>query len=207
MDSILVLGVAGGSCSGKTTLTHFLKNHFGEKATVLAQDSFYIDQSQKFDRDGGSVNFDHPSSIDFSLMGECISALKKNLEVSIPIYDFATHMRSETVQKVSPSKLVVIDGTLILSQDLVRTHLDVSFFIDAPEEIRFKRRLERDTKERGRTEQGVRDQFFNQVKPMHDEWVEPSKVQATHVFPGTTSFSTNSDLEAILEKIKKDLLL
>ena len=91
MNSILILGVAGGSCSGKTTLTHFLKDHFGDAATVLAQDSFYIDQSHKFDRDGGSVNFDHPSGIDFSLMGECINDLKKNLKVSIPIYDFATH--------------------------------------------------------------------------------------------------------------------
>ena len=207
MDSVIVLGVAGGSCSGKTTLTHFLKSFFGADSTILAQDSFYIDQSHKFDRDGGSVNFDHPSSIDFALMGECVKGLKKNLEVSIPIYDFATHKRSKEVQKIPPKKLVIIDGTLILSQELVRTHLDISFFIDAPEEIRFQRRLERDTKERGRTEQGVRDQFFNQVKPMHDEWVEPSKMNSTHTFPGTTNFSTDSEIEAILEKIKKDLLL
>ena len=207
MDLVLVLGVAGGSCSGKTTLTHFLKEYFGSNATVLAQDSFYIDQSHKFDRDGGSVNFDHPNSIDFSLMGNCVKRLKENSEVSIPIYDFATHKRLEEVQKVLSKKLVVIDGTLILSQEKVRGHMDLSFFIDAPEEIRFQRRLERDTKERGRTEQGVKDQFYNQVKPMHDEWVEPSKTHATHVFPGTIDFSTSSDLQAILEKIKKDLLL
>ena len=105
MDSVIVLGVAGGSCSGKTTLTHFLKSFFGADSTILAQDSFYIDQSHKFDRDGGSVNFDHPSSIDFALMGECVKGLKKNLEVSIPIYDFATHKRSKEVQKISGTKI------------------------------------------------------------------------------------------------------
>ncbi len=207
MDSVLVLGVAGGSCSGKTTLTHFLKEFFGSNSTILAQDSFYIDQSHKFDRDGGSVNFDHPNSIDFPLMGDCVRRLKENSEVSIPIYDFATHKRSEKVQRVSPKKLVVIDGTLILSQEVVREHLDLSFFIDAPETIRFQRRLERDTKERGRTEQGIKDQFYKQVKPMHDEWVESSKIHATHIFPGTIDFSASSELEGILEKIKKDLLL
>ena len=207
MESVLVLGVAGGSCSGKTTLTHFLKKYFGDDAAVLAQDSFYIDQSHKFDRDGGSVNFDHPDSIDFSLMGQCVGYLKESKEVSIPIYDFATHKRSEEVQKVSSKKLVIIDGTLILSQEKVRGQLDLSFFIDAPENVRFQRRLERDTKERGRTEQGVKDQFYKQVKPMHDEWVEPSKTHATHIFPGTIDFSASSDLQAILEKIKKDLLL
>ena len=207
MESVLVLGVAGGSCSGKTTLTQFLKKYFGASATVLAQDSFYIDQSHKFDCDGGSVNFDHPDSIDFPLMGECVNNLKESSEVSIPIYDFATHKRSEKVQKVSSKKIVVVDGTLILSQEKVRGHLDLSFFIDAPEQIRFQRRLERDTKERGRTEQGIKDQFYKQVKPMHDEWVEPSKTYATHIFPGTIDFSASSDLQAILEKIKKDLLL
>ena len=207
MESVLILGVAGGSCSGKTTLTHFLKRYFGNDATVLAQDSFYIDQSHKFDRDGGSVNFDHPNSIDFSLMGLCVKKLKEGSEVSIPIYDFATHTRSEEVQKVLSKKLMVIDGTLILSQEKVRSQLDLSFFIDADEDIRFQRRLQRDTKERGRTEQGVKDQFYSQVKPMHDEWVEPSKIHATHIFPGTIDFSTSSDLQAILEKVKKNLLL
>ena len=207
MESVLVLGVAGGSCSGKTTLTHFLKRYFGNDATVLAQDSFYIDQSHKFDRDGGSVNFDHPNSIDFSLMGLCVKKLKEGSEVSIPIYDFATHTRSEEVQKVLSKKLMVTDGTLILSQEKVRSQLDLSFFIDADEDIRFQRRLQRDTKERGRTEQGVKDQFYSQVKPMHDEWVEPSKIHATHIFPGTIDFSTSSDLQAVLEKVKKNLLL
>jgi len=207
MSSVFILGVAGGSCSGKTTLTRYLQELFGSDANVLAQDSFYIDQSHKFDKDGGSVNFDHPSSIDFPLMGNCIKDLKKNLDVDIPIYDFSTHKRETFSQKVQARHLVIIDGTLILSQNEVRKQLDHSFYIDTPEAVRFNRRLERDTQERGRTEKGVKDQFYKQVKPMHDEWVEPSKNFATHIFPGDMEFLKDPALVRVLENIKKRLLL
>jgi len=207
MSSVFILGIAGGSCSGKTTLTQYVKEAFGEKANVLAQDNFYIDQSHRFDRDGGSVNFDHPSSIDFSLMGECIKGLKAGKDVAIPVYDFATHTRAKETHNVESRSLIIIDGTLILSQDVVSNLLDASFFMDTPEDIRFQRRLDRDTRERGRTEQGVKDQFYKQVKPMHDEWVGPSKSLATHVFSGDMKFPTDSALNTILENIKKRLLL
>jgi uridine kinase len=171
-----IVGVAGGSGSGKTYFAKELRRELGAPSCELVyQDNFYIDQSKRFDFDGGSVNFDHPDAIDFELLADCLSELKKGQAVNIPIYDFATHSRKAKKLPVMPTPIILVDGILIFHSERVRALLDELIFFDTPEELRFQRRLERDVKERGRTPEGVRNQFMRQVKPMHDQFVAPSR--------------------------------
>lgn len=180
--SIIIVGIAGGSGSGKTTFARRLKEKIGmSQCCVLGQDSYYFDQSNKFDHDGGSVNFDHPDALDFDLLAKHLCELKKGHEVDVPIYDFATHSRSSEPAKLSPTKYVFVDGILIFSQPQVVKELDYKIYIDCPEDLRFERRLNRDVNERGRTKEGVKNQFYKQVKPMHDLFVEPSKEVACNI--------------------------
>ncbi|CAM2010266.1 uridine kinase [Acanthopleuribacter pedis] len=188
-SSIFIIGVAGGSGSGKTTFAHRLFEALGtERCCVLAQDAYYIDQSARFDYDGGSVNFDHPSSIDFDLMGAHLDRLKQGNTVNVPRYCFKSHMREAETTPMVPKAVVVVDGILVLSQPQVRCHFDTSVFLSIPEEKRFQHRLRRDVEERGRTVEGVHNQFFTQVKPMHDTFVEPSKNHAEHLITDYTVF-------------------
>ena len=174
-----LLGVAGGSGSGKTYFARDVVRAVGPaNCEIVYQDNFYIDQSRKFDFDGGSVNFDHPSSIDFALLAACLQSLKQGRLTEIPLYDFATHSRRQDTVKVEPRPLIIVDGILIFHAEILRPLFDDMIFFDTPEELRFQRRLDRDVRERGRTPEGVRNQFFNQVKPMHDEFVEPSRKHA-----------------------------
>lgn len=195
-----IIGVAGGSGSGKTTLAQELVRAFGpNRACLVLQDSFYIDQSARFDGDGGSVNFDHPSSLDFALLAEQLSALRSGSRVEVPIYDFATHTRSQRTEPLEPRSLVVVDGTLILDAPQVRALFDVAVFVECDEAIRFNRRLERDVRERGRTPEGVQKQFSLQVKPMHDAYVEPSKQYAHVRVPGVERLEHS--VEAVLRRM------
>lgn len=174
-----VLGVAGGSGSGKTYFAEALRSQLGRSSCeILYQDNFYIDQSSRFDFDGGSVNFDHPDSIDFSLLAERIRGLKAQNPVEIPIYDFVTHSRKFETIRVDPKPVILVDGILIFHSREVRELFDELIFFDTDESLRFQRRLTRDVHERGRTPDGVKNQFLKQVKPMHDAFVEPSKVFA-----------------------------
>lgn len=171
-----IIGVAGGSGSGKTFFARELQKILGDElCTILYQDNYYIDQSHRFDGDGGSVNFDHPESLDFNLLAQGLADLKKGQAIKVPIYDFATHTRKQETLNCHPKKIILIDGILILDSQVVRSQLDEAIFFDTPEELRFKRRLERDVHERGRTAEGVKKQFELQVRPMHNQFVEPSK--------------------------------
>lgn len=181
---IFILAIAGGSGSGKTTLAKKMLQRFGPtKAAIIGQDSYYFDQSDRFDQDGGEINFDHPSSLDFQLLAQHLSELKRGNSIEIPVYDFVTHKRSGHIEKLSPHSVIIIDGTLILSQPNLQELIDYSVFLDVPEEVRLSRRLKRDVEERGRTEDGVMTQFRNQVKPMHDKYVQPSSKTANLVIP------------------------
>lgn len=196
-----ILGVAGGSGSGKTFFAQALAKKLKDKAFVLYQDNYYIDQSHRFDYDGGSVNFDHPDALDFELMAEHLQELKNGDDIRIPKYDFATHSRlTETIHQ--PWKqVVIVDGILILTQPKLIELFDESIFVETPEEIRFARRLNRDVVERGRTPEGVKAQFEKQVKPMHDLFVEPSKEKATYVSSGVDMDAFYRLLAHIEEKI------
>lgn len=174
-----IIGVAGGSGSGKTHFAKELQQILGdEHCMILYQDNYYIDQSSRFDGDGGAVNFDHPSSLDFPLLARGLQILKSGLSIEIPLYDFVTHSRKNETLTGHPKKVVLVDGILILHSEEVRAELDEAIFFDTPESLRFERRLNRDVHERGRTPEGVKKQFERQVRPMHNQYVEPSKNHA-----------------------------
>ena len=196
------LGVCGGSGSGKTYFARGLQQQLGsEICELIYQDNFYIDQSKNFDFDGGSVNFDHPNSIEFSLLAKHLQVLKAGNETKIPIYDFVTHSRKAETITVKPKKIIIIDGILIAHADVVRPLFDEVVFFDTPEELRFSRRLDRDVKERGRDPEGVHHQFFRQVKPMHDQFVEPSKIYADYLVKDLGDFDLA--LKDYCQRLKK----
>ena len=185
-----LLGVSGGSGSGKTYFAEALQAALGrEVCEIISQDNYYHDQSQRFDFDGGSVNFDHPDSLDFELLAKHLAAFKRGEEVDIPLYDFKTHSRLKETLHVKPKPVIVIDGILIFHPPAVRSQFDTLIYFDTAEALRFSRRLERDTKERGREPAGVRNQFLKQVKPMHDLFVEPCKAHAMTVIRESENFA------------------
>lgn len=185
----IIIGVAGGSGSGKTYFARDLQKKLGaDTCEIVYQDNFYIDQSAKFDFDGGSVNFDHPESLDFDLLHNQLTSLKKNQAVQIPIYDFATHSRQKETIHLEPKKIILVDGILIFHPQHLRELFDIRLFFDTPEDLRFKRRLARDVEERGRTAEGVHNQFYKQVKPMHDQFVEPSKRYADKIICNSAEY-------------------
>lgn len=203
-NKTVLVGVSGGSGSGKTYFSKALKSKLNAESEqpiceILYQDSYYIDQSKKFDHDGGTVNFDHPSSLDFDLLADHLADLQMGRSVKVPRYDFVTHSRLSETDEIQPHKVIIVDGILVFHPQNVREAFDELVFFDTPEELRFSRRLFRDTHERGRTPDGVKIQFEKQVKPMHDLFVEPTKAYASHIFQETSEFE--SGLEIIYQKL------
>ncbi|MBC7539997.1 MAG: uridine kinase [Bacteriovorax sp.] len=190
MNKPYIIGVAGGSGSGKTYFARELQRILGDNnCIILYQDNYYIDQSHRFDGDGGSVNFDHPSSLDFDLLALGLSELKLGKCIEVPLYEFATHKRLKKTITCEPRKVILVDGILILDSTVVRAQLDEAIFFDTPEELRYQRRLDRDVHERGRTPEGVKKQFDLQVRPMHDQFVQPSKNHAQTVVTDLGEYS------------------
>jgi uridine kinase len=188
-SAVLVIGVAGGSGSGKTTFARQLQANLGDHfCGILPQDSYYRDMHEYFDRDGGRVNFDHPEAIEYELLARHLKSLKRGEDIDVPTYDLSTHRRQDETRLFKCSPVVIVDGTLLLTQSEVRSLIDIACFIDTGEELRFQRRLYRDVHERGRTPDGVRDQFYNHVKPMHDLFVAPSRKFANRLISGEQSF-------------------
>jgi len=200
-SAIRVIAIAGGSGSGKTTFARKLVAALGaERVSVLSQDSYYRDQSAHFDGDGGAVNFDHPDALDFPLLCAHLQALRRGETAQIPVYDFPTHTRSLKTEPLPAKPVILVDGTLVLTQEMLLEFFDESVFIDVPETVRFERRLKRDVHERGRKPEGVKLQFERQVAPMHNQFVQPSARNARLVI------LHGEDLELRISELVKCLL-
>jgi uridine kinase len=188
----MIVGIAGGSGSGKTTFARLVQENLGdERCCLLEQDAYYHDQSHRFDHDGGSVNFDHPDAIDFELLADHLEDLNAGRSVSVPVYDYDSHRRLTKANVLEARPIILVEGMLVLSSETLREHLDLKIFISAPEQVRLARRLLRDVRERGRDRAGVERQFAEQVRPMHDCFVEPSKTCADSVYSGEGSMESS----------------
>jgi uridine kinase len=180
----LVIGIAGGSGSGKTTLAHLVRERVGaERIAFLQHDSYYKDLSDLPLNQRREINFDHPDSLDSALLNQHILQLKQGRPIEVPVYDFKTHTRTQETRRVEPKPVIMVEGILIFADAELRQLLDVKIFVDTDSDIRFIRRLERDIAERGRTTEMVVRQYLATVRPMHLEFVEPSKRYADVIVP------------------------
>ena len=180
----IVIGIAGGSGSGKTTIANNVLEKVGaKKIAFLAHDAYYRDLSNLPYSQRAEVNFDHPDSLDTNLIIQHIKTLKRWQAIDIPIYDFKTHTRTEQVIPMEPQAVIIIEGILIFAEPKLREMFDVKIFVDTDADIRFIRRLERDITERGRTTSSVIKQYMDTVRPMHLKFVEPSKRYADVIIP------------------------
>ena len=186
----IVVGVCGGSGSGKTSFCRQVVETLGESAVVvLRQDDYYKDLSHLSESERARVNFDHPDSIEFELLNAHLDMLMSGFEVAVPVYDFTKHTRKPSQIVVSPRPFILVEGILLFADPGCTSRIQHKIYIDAPETVRFQRRLERDTKERGRTPDSVKSQYSSTVRPMHDEFVEPSKAIADRVVSGEEPFA------------------
>lgn len=183
-DKPLILGLSGGSGSGKTTVVQKILRRIGkENILKIEHDSYYRDLSHLTFEQRKNKNFDHPASLETELMIRHIEALKNGYHVEIPVYDFAVHTRSEETISSSPKKIILIDGILIFSESKLRELMDIKIFVDTDDDVRLLRRLKRDINERKRNLNDVLDQYEKFVRPMHLEFVEPSKRYADIIIP------------------------
>ncbi|MEW6403739.1 MAG: uridine kinase [Chloroflexota bacterium] len=183
-DLPLVIGIAGGSGSGKTTVAQEILNRVGpDRIAFLQHDSYYKDLSGLPPTQRVDVNFDHPHSLETELLIKHILALRHGQAVEVPIYNFATHSRTTQTFTVAPRRVIVVEGILIFAEPELRKLFDVKIFVDTDSDIRLIRRLQRDISERSRTTESVIKQYMNTVRPMHLEFVEPSKRYADIIIP------------------------
>jgi uridine kinase len=180
----LVLGVAGGTGSGKTTVARAILQTVGrDRIAFLAQDSYYRDQAWESEEQLRSHNFDHPSALDTALLVEHLGALRRGLAVEVPVYDFVQHRRSASTARVEPRAVILVEGILLFVDRELRDLLDFKIYVDTDADVRLIRRLRRDLSERGRTLEDVLRQYLETVRPMHLEFVEPSKRWADVIVP------------------------
>ena len=180
----LVIGIAGGSGSGKTTVAQEILNRVGpERIAFLQHDSYYKDLTGLPPAQRAEINFDHPNSLDTSLLIEHIVSLRDGKPVQVPIYNFSIHSRTDQTFTVAPHRVILVEGILIFVEAALRDLFDIKIFVDTDADIRFIRRLQRDISERGRTTESVIKQYQLTVRPMHLEFVEPSKRYADVIIP------------------------
>jgi uridine kinase len=180
----VVVGVAGGSGSGKTTVVRRIVESLGnDQVTVIEHDRYYRDRSELRLEERAALNYDHPDSLETDLMVRHLRELREGRSVEVPMYDFARYARESTTETAQPRRAIIAEGILIFTDPALRALLDVKIFVDADDDIRFIRRLTRDVAERGRTMESVVEQYQSTVKPMHLDFVEPSKRYADVIVP------------------------
>jgi uridine kinase len=180
----LIIGVAGGTGSGKTTVANRILERVGaENIAYIPHDAYYIDLRHLPQQERAKTNFDHPNSLETPLFAKHIKQLRESEPVEIPVYDFTTHTRTTETLHIDPAPIVLVEGILIFAEPELRALCDVKLFVDTDADIRFIRRLRRDVQERGRTVESVIEQYLRTVRPMHLEFVEPSKRYADVIIP------------------------
>jgi len=196
----LTIGIAGGTGSGKTTITKKIIAEFGSDVSVIHHDSYYKAHDDMTYEERCKLNYDHPDSFDTPLLLEHLRALKAGKPVAAPVYDYTVHNRSQETERINPARVLLVEGILIYAEPELCRELDIKIYVDTDADVRILRRIVRDVKKRGRTLDSVIDQYLTTVKPMHEEFVEPSKRRADIIIPegGRNTVA----LEMVLERIR-----
>lgn len=202
-DGIMIIGVAGGTGSGKTTLSKHIADAFGDKVAIIAHDSYYRAQNDKTYEERCKQNYDHPDAFETDLLCKHLDSLSRGEAVNVPVYDYTVHNRAEGTELVEPRAVIVLEGILIFSDKRLRDRMALKIFVDTDADERILRRILRDTKERGRSLDSVVEQYLTTVKPMHDAFVEPYKRYADIIVPG--GGSNPAALDMIITRISKQL--
>ncbi len=183
MDKTLVIGIAGGTGSGKTTLVKRLAEHFGGRVTMLSHDNYYKCRDDLAFEERCKLNYDEPDAMDTSLMVYHLEQLRRGQAIDCPVYDFTQHNRSKETVCIEPKQVIIVEGILIFENEQLRNLMDMKIFVDADADVRLCRRIKRDVTNRGRSLESVLEQYETTVKPMHEKHVEPSKKYADVVVP------------------------
>ena len=183
MEKAFVIGIAGGSGSGKSTFARRLKERFPEEIALVSCDNYYLARHDMPLEERKKQNYDSPEAFEFDLMIRQIRALKDGQPVDCPVYDFTVHNRSDETIRLVPKKVIIVEGILIFADEALRQRMDIRIFVDTDADVRLCRRIKRDVNKRGRSLESVLTQYQETVKPMHEMYVEPSKRHADLVVP------------------------
>jgi uridine kinase len=202
-NNILVIGIAGGTGSGKTTLMKNIINRFGPVVSVISHDNYYKRRDDLTYEQRCQINYDEPAAFDTELMVSHLQQLRQGNSVDCPVYDFTVHNRSEEVVQILPKQVIIVEGILIFADEDLRKLMDIRIFVDTDDDVRLCRRIKRDVNKRGRTLDSVLTQYLTTVKPMHEKYVQPSRRFADIVVPeGGKNFVA---LDMIMGKIQRHL--
>lgn len=205
--SVTVIGVAGGTGSGKSTLVKKLLETFeGQHVAMLAHDSYYKAHPELTLEERAGLNYDHPGAFDTAMMVEHLKELKNGVPIQQPVYSFVEHNRTAETVIVKPSRVIIVDGILIFENKELRDQMDIKVYVDTDADVRLARRIMRDVRDRGRTMESVITQYLNTVRPMHQEFVEPSKRYADVIIPegGFNSVAVSMLIENIKSLIRQE---
>ena len=204
MSNVLVIGIAGGSGSGKTTLTNQIAANFPEEVTVIKHDNYYKKHDEMSYEERSRLNYDHPNAFDTDLMIRDLKRLKQGETIECPVYDFTIHNRSKNTLTITPGKVIIVEGILIFENKELCDLMDIRIFVDTDADVRILRRIQRDVMERARSLESVIGQYMNTVKPMHEQFVEPSKKNASLIVP--EGGYNQVAMEMILNQIRSHLM-
>ena len=202
-DDIIIIGIAGGTGSGKTTITRKIMKRFGGNVSVVYHDNYYKAHHNLSYEERSKLNYDHPNSFDTELMISDLKALREGKPIECPVYDYSIHDRSEKTITVYPTQVVIVEGILIFENRELRDLMDIKIFVDCDADVRILRRIIRDVRDRGRSLDSVVNQYLNTVKPMHEQFVEPSKKYADVIIPEGGHNKVAMDM--VLERINAHL--
>ena len=200
MDDIMVVGIAGGTGSGKTTITKKLMQRFGGDVSVIYHDNYYKAHHNMSYEERSRLNYDHPDSFDTELLIQAVKDLKAGRSVTCPVYDYTIHDRSDQVIVVKPAKVVIVEGILIFQSRELCQQMDIKIYVDTDADVRILRRIVRDVRDRGRSLDSVVNQYLSTVKPMHEQFVEPSKRNADIIIP--EGGHNQVAMEMVMERVR-----
>ena len=203
MQDIMVIGIAGGTGSGKTTITRRLIQAFGEEVSVVHHDNYYKAHHEMPYEERAKLNYDHPNAFDTDLMLRHIRQLKQGKSIQCPVYDYSIHDRTDKTVLIRPTRVIIVEGILIYESLELCKEMDIKIYVDTDADVRILRRIVRDVRDRGRSLDSVIDQYLNTVKPMHEQCVEPSKRRADVIIP--QGGHNQVALEMVIERVRAHL--